>query len=38
MPIFLDHQLTIKRSYYSYISNQNKERVMISLKPKKNAY
>ena len=26
----LDHQLTIKRSYYSYISNQNKESVTIS--------
>lgn len=26
----LDHQLTLKRSYYSYISNQNKESVTIS--------
>ncbi|MCP9083477.1 thiol-disulfide isomerase [Streptococcus sp. CF10-1] len=26
----LDHQLTIKRSYYSYISNQKKEDVNIS--------
>jgi hypothetical protein len=25
----LDHQLTLKRSYYSYISNQNKESVTI---------
>jgi len=26
----LDHQFTLKRSYYSYISNQNKESVTIS--------
>lgn len=26
----LDHQLTLKRRYYSYISNQNKESVNIS--------
>lgn len=26
----LDHHLTLKRRYYSYISNQNKESVMIS--------
>ena len=26
----LDKQLTLKRRYYSYISNQNKESVMIS--------
>ena len=26
----LDNQLTLKRSYYSYISNQNKESVTIS--------
>ncbi len=26
----LDHQLTLKRSYYSHISNQNKESVTIS--------
>lgn len=26
----LDHQLTLKRRYYSYISNQNKESVTIS--------
>ena len=26
----LDHQLTLKRRYYSYISNQNKESVAIS--------
>lgn len=26
----LDHQLTLKRSYYSHISNQNKESVNIS--------
>ena len=26
----LDHQFTLKRSYYSYISNQKKEDVNIS--------
>lgn len=26
----LDNQLTLKRSYYSHISNQNKESVTIS--------
>ena len=32
----LDNQLTLKRSYYSYIRNQ-KKKMWTSLKPKKNA-